>query len=392
MKMLYFEMRKSWLRIPILIALIVMSALSIFKLNGECRAANTRRNGDGKTWYWSVYKQYCGEISNEKIADFSAISNSLSAKYNNGNYSTAYNDAYITGYLAGDYVLYNIDIKPEIAYAVTYPNISNAIAAKAYENIDIYNSVGMSYEAQRNRLIYRAYQNRFIPEYRTTFWAEIFFKYDFSSLLCIIMLVAGLSSCFTNERESGMKTLITAAKQNTKTDFAKIVSSAVYSAFLSVYFTLSDLISLHLLVGVDGLNMTIYSAETLQKSPFQFSFFSAIILWMFIRFVSLFLISLIILLVSKLSANTIVSISSAFVACLLLMLFSGWNKNVFNPVCSLNPSSYFEEFSALNICGFPILTLYIALATLAIECIILVFLIILADKIPKAVRLCFARR
>ena len=392
MKMLYFEMRKSWLRIPILIAIIVMSALSIFKLNGECRAANTRRNGDGRTWYWSVYKQYCGEISNEKIADFRAVSNLLSAQYNNGNYSTAYNDAYITGYLVGDYVLYNIDIKPEIAYAVTYPNISNTISTKAYENIDIYNSVGMSYEAQRNRLIYRAYQNRFIPEYRTTFWAEIFFKYDFSSLLCIIMLVAGLSSCFTNERESGMKTLITAAKQNTKTDFAKIISSAVYSAFLSVYFTLSDLISLHLLVGVDGLNMPIYSAETLQKSPFQFSFFSAIMLWIIIRFVSLFLISLIILLVSKLSANTIVSISSAFVACLLLMLFSGWNKNVFNPVCSLNPSSYFEEFSALNICGFPILTLYIGLAVLAIECFILVFLIILADKIPKAVRLCFVRR
>lgn len=249
--------------------------------------------------------------------------------------------------------MYNIDIKPEIAYAVTYPNISNAITAKAYENIDIYNSVGMSYEAQRNRLIYQAYQNRFIPEYRTTFRAEIFFKYDFSSLLCVIMLVAGLSSCFTYERESGMKTLITAARQNAKTDFAKIISSAVYSTFLSVYFTLSDLISLHFLVGVDGLNMPIYSAETLQKSPFQFSFFSAIMLWIFIRFVSLFLISLIILLVSKLSAKTIVSISSAFVACLLLMLFSGWNKNVFNPVCSLNPSSYFEEFSALNICGFP---------------------------------------
>ncbi|MGN0682213.1 MAG: hypothetical protein ACI4JY_00940 [Oscillospiraceae bacterium] len=369
-----------------------MSALSIFKLNGECRAANTRRNGDGRAWYWSVYKQYCGEISNEKIADFRDISNSLSAQYSSGNYSPSYNGAYITGYLAGDYVLYNIDIKPEISYAVTYPNISNAIATKAYENIDIYNSVGMSYEAQRNRLIYQAYQNRFIPEYRTTFWSEIFFKYDFSSLLCIIMLVAGLSSCFTNERESGMKTLIIAAKQNAKTDFAKIISSAVYSAFLSVYFTLSDLISLHLLVGVDGLNMPIYSAETLQKSPFQFSFFSAIMLWIFIRFVSLFLISLIILLVSKLSANTIVSICSAFVACLLLMLFSGWNKNVFNPVCSLNPSSYFEEFSALNICGFPILTLYIALAALAIECIILVFLITLTDKIPKAVRLCFARR
>lgn len=392
MKLIYFEMRKSWLRVPILILLIIMSALSAFKLSGECRAANTRRNGDGKTWYWNVYKQYCGEISNEKIAEFRAVSDSLSVQYNSGNYSNAYNDGYVTGYLAGDYVLYNIDIKPEIAYAVTYPNISNAIVTKAYENIEIYNSVGMNYEAKRNSLIYQAYQNRFIPEYRATFWAEIFFGYDFSSLLCVIMLAAGLSSCYTSEKESGMKTLITAANQNTKTNLAKIFSAAVYSAFLSVYFTLSDLISLNFLVGVDGLNMPIYSAETLQKSPFQFSFFTAIILWIFIRFVSLFLISLIILLLSKFSANTIISVFSAFAACLLLTLLSGWNKNVFNPVCALNPSAYIEEFSALNFFGFPILSLHIALAALAIECFITAFPIVLADKIPKAVRLCFARR
>ncbi|MDE7231205.1 MAG: hypothetical protein K2N56_12055, partial [Oscillospiraceae bacterium] len=318
MKMLYFEMRKSWLRIPIFIALIVMSALSVFKLNGECRTANIRRTGEGKEWYWRAYKQYCGEISNEKIADFRAISDTISAQYNSGNYSAEYNDKYITGYLAGDYVLLNIDIKREIAYAVTYPNISNVIAARAYENIELYNKNGMNYEAKRNYLIYHAYQNRSIPEYRTTLWAEIFFNYDFSLLLCVIMLVAGLSPCFTNEKESGMETLIIAANKKTQTDITKISSAAVYCAILSVYFAVSDMISLHFLVGVDGLNMPVYSVETFQKSPFGFSLLWAILVWVFTRFISLFFFSLIILFISKITPNTILSIAAGFASLLLL--------------------------------------------------------------------------
>lgn len=392
MKMIYFEMRKSWLRIPIFIALIILSALSVFKLNGECRSANSRRTGDGKTWYQSAYKQYYGELSNEKVESFVAVSNALSAQYSSGNYSAAYNDKYITGYLAGDYALFNIDIKPELAYAITYPNISNAISEKAHENVDFYNGIGMSYEAERNRLIYQSYQSRSIPEYRTTFWAEIFFNYDFSSLLCIVMLVAGLSSCFTYEKESGMKTLIIAANQRTKTELAKIASAAVYCAFLSVNFAVFDLISLHLLVGVDGLDMPIYSAETLQLSPFGFSFLSAFFLWILIRFIALFLISLIILFLSKISPNTILSIFAGLAASASLMLSALWNKGKLGTAFALNPGTYIKEFSTINFLEYPIVTLYVEIALLMLECVALGFWIILSDKMFRVVRLCFARK
>ncbi len=392
MKMIYFEMRKSWLRIPILIALIILSALSVFKLNGECRSANSRRTGSGKTWYQSAYKQYCGELSNEKVEAFVAASNALSAQYSSGNYDPAYNGKYITGYLAGDHALFNIDIKPELAYAITYPNISNAISEKAYENADLYKSIGMSYEAGRNRLIYRSYRNRSIPEYRATFWAEIFFNYDFSSLLCIIMLIAGLSPCFTYEKESGMKTLIIAANQRTKTELAKIASAAVYCAFLSVYFAVFDLISLHWLVGVDGLNMPIYSAETFQLSPFGFSFLSAFFLWIIIRFLSLFLISLVILFLSKISPNTIISVFAGLGASVFLMLSVLWNKSGLGCAFALNPGIYIKEFSTINFFGHPIVTLYIEIALLMLECAALGCLIIFSDKIFRAVVSCFARK
>lgn len=392
MKLLYFEMRKSWLRLPIFIALAVLSALSVLNLYGKCRSENSRRTGDGKAWYWSAYTQYRGEITESMITEFLAYSEALSAQYNSGNYDLQYDDKYITGYLAGDNVLLNIDIKNEIAYAVEYPKISDRIASKAFENVELYNKIGMSYEAARNRLICQAYQNRRISEYRTTFWAEVFFNYDFSSLLCVVMLIAGLSACYTGEKDSGMKTLIRVSNKTGKTDVAKIVSAAVYCAFLSLYFTLFDLLSLDFLVGVDGMNMPVYSVETLQRTPFGFSLLSAIFLWVIMRFIAIFSISLIILYVSKIMPNTVISIVTGFALSMILMFLSISNKGILNPFCALNPGAYIAEFLVFDFLGYPILISYAVLTILLIEIVILILGIVSLDLFSRKVRLCFGRK
>lgn len=392
MKLLYFEMRKSWLRLPVFIALAILSALSVLNLYGECRSKNSRRTGDGKAWYWRAYTEYRGELTESMITGFLTCSDALSAQYNSGNYDPKYDDKYITGYLAGDNVLFNIDIKNEISYAAEYPKISDRIASKAFENAELYNKLGMSYEAARNRLICRAYQNRRIPEYRTTFWAEVFFDYDFSSLLCAVMLIAGLSACYTGEKESGMDTQIRVSDKMCKTDAAKIASAAVYCTFLSLYFALFDLISLDFLVGVDGLNMPVYSVETLQRSQFGFSILSAIFLWVIMRFIALFCIALIILFVSKIMPNTVLSIVTGFALSMILMFLSVPYKSILDPFCALNPSAYIAEFTAFNYCGYPVLAFYAALAILLLEGVLLIFGIVISDFISRKVKACFGRK
>jgi len=250
----------------------------------------------------------------------------------------------------------------------------------------------MSYEAARNRLICQAYQNRRIPEYRTTFWAEVFFDYDFSSLLCVFMLIAGLSACYTGEKESRMKTLIRVSNKSVRTDAAKIASAAVYCAFLSLYFALFDLLSLDFLVGVDGINMPVYSVETLQSSPFGFSLLSAIFLWTIMRFIAIFSIALIILYVSKIMPNTVISIVTGFALSMILMFLSISHKGIPNPFAALNPSAYIAEFTAFNFCGYPILAFYAALAFLLIESALLVFGIVISDFISRKVKACFGRK
>lgn len=229
---------------------------------------------------------------------------------------------------------------------------------------------GNDFEAEKNAIIYEIYRNRSIPEYRATYWTSVFWRHDFSSLLCIILLILGLSASFSAEKSSGMHQLITSYGRTNKTIISKIISSAIYCALLSVLFTAVDLVSVDFLLGVDGLNMPIYSARIFENTPFNFSFLRAIFLWTALRFLALFCISLIIMLFSEIMPNTIAAMCGSFVVSLILMLLTAFSKNIFNPISALTPKTYFEYFSVVNVFGKPVLTLTAALIALALECLL----------------------
>ncbi len=373
MKVIYYEMRKSWLKTVTFAVLIVLTIFNILRIYDLCRTKYSYTFGRQHDSYYRLYETVCGELTEEKLTPFKNRAKELADSVSDRVYSTKYQpDKYIyTGYEYGDYALYNLFMGSQISYAATYSNTSNLIAAKAAENYHFYTENGKSYEAEKNALIYRLYRDRSIPQYRTTYWTGLFFNYDFSSLLCVVMLILGLSASFTNERESGMFQLITAAGKEQKTVAAKIISAAIYCAFLALYFTICDLIATHIFLGIDGLDMPLYSSKTFDESPFGFSFWGTILLWIGMRFLALFTISLIILLISKISPNTIISMVGSFAVSLIIILLTGVTKSVFNPVCALDPGAYIKRFDVVNILGKPVLTLFAAIIALVAECVIL---------------------
>lgn len=373
MKVVYYEMRKSWLKTVTLVVLIALTALNILRIYDLCRTKYSYTFGRAHDSYYRLYETVCGELTEKKITSFKNRAKELDDNVSDRIYSTKYQpDKYIyTGYEYGDYALYNLFVGPQISYAATYSNTSNLIAARAVDNYHFYIENGKSYEAEKNALIYQLYRNRSIPQYRTTYWTGLFFNYDFSSLLCIVMLILGLSASFTIELESGMFQLITAAGKNANAVGAKIISAAIYCAILAIYFTMCDLIMTHVYLGIDGLNMPLYSSQMFDESPFGFSFWETILLWIGIRFLALFAISLMILLISKITQNTIISMVGCFGASLIIILLTAVTKSVFNPVCALDPGAYIKNFAVMNILGKPILTLYVAIIVLVAECVIL---------------------
>ena len=372
MKILFYEMRKSCLKTAVFILLIIFTALNFIRMNDQCRTRFTMTYGEHGAYYFRLYDTICGELTEEKLTPFRERANELENEVMDMVFSTDYRpDEFYTGYVFGDFMLYNVDIGRAITYCSTYPNTSNAIAARAAESYEFYKGVGNAYEAKKDLLIYDLYRDRFIPEFRATYWTKLFFEHEFSSLLCVIMLIFGLAAGFTTEKESGMYRLIISTGNKVKTAASKICSSAVYCAFLSVWFTGCDLVFSDALLGVKGLDMPLYSAEMFEKTPFNISIIGAVFVVLGTRFLALFTVSLMILLISKITPNTIISMACSFGTVLGLILLTALTQSVWNPIGMLTPDIYLTEFSCVNLFGEPVLTLLTALIALFIECVVL---------------------
>ena len=387
MKIVYFEMRKSWLKVSTTIFLLVFLGLNYFRLNDFCRSYY-KTYGNFQEPYFRLYETVCGEITNEKLEPFKIRVSELEAEIMTQTYSKDYDpERYIyTGYAHGDFSLYSLMISPEISYAATYSNTSNKIAAKAAESYSFYKEIGNNYESRKNAMIYNLYSNRGISEYRATNWANAYFFYDFSSLLCVILLILGLSSSFTRERESGMYQLLSAYGKTKSTVISKVISSVVFCLILTVIFTVSDLIGVNHFLVIKNINMPLYSAEIFEFTPFNITFTEALLVCAGMRFLGLFVIALLIMAISKITPNTIAATVFSFAAVAVLILLSLISNSLFNPMGLLTPKNYLENFGVVNLFGRPILEIYGAIICAVLLCFAFIAAIVLRRKTNAASR------
>ncbi len=273
------------------------------------------------------------------------------------------------------------------AFAATYPNISNSISASAYENIDFFEKHNNFPDAEKNRYIYKLYQNRNINNYNLTEWTELYFKYDFSSLLVLIMLVVTLAPSFTSEYESGMNVMIKSSGKQGNIVNAKLISAALFIFLLTVLFAFFDLLSVNFFCGADGFLNPVYSSPFFKYSPFSFSLFSAIIICALIKFLAFLTIGEIIFIISRLTKNTILSICFSFLIVVLLIVLSNADNSVLNSVNMLSPYKMLTEFKCVIFAGKPILSLYYSAAVCIIINMVLFAVIKYCGKEVKNVRI-----
>ena len=270
-----------------------------------------------------------------------------------------------------DYLLFSSFIVPELEYAVTYTNVSNKIAARAYDNISFYSGKDNKKELAKNSLIYKLYSDRSIDNYYLTEWAEIYFRYEFSCLLILIMIILGISAAFSGEYESGMFMLIRAEGQTGRTVNAKLISAAVYVFALVIIFLLSDLITISFLSPIDGMNAPIYSAELFKLSPLNGSFSEVIIACGALRFSVFLVIAEIIMLISVITKNTIASVVVSFSLITALIIASDGSRTILNPVNMLSSYNLISSFDCVYVSGHAVLSFHAAIIFYLVTVLIL---------------------
>lgn len=372
MKTVLWEMKKSWLKLPLFIALIILAVInfykykSIYELNGYLSENTTDiKNG---------YYEYCennlfGEITGDKIELIKKDYGTISSEIKSGSFSTDYDENRLTGFAYSDYTMFKFYIIPEFEYAVTYSNISNEIVSKAYENALFYRQRNNKKDELVSSYIYALYSDRYIKEFVSTGWVKDYFTYDFSSLLILIMIVMGLSSVFSSEYENGMNKIIASLGKIQKTTDAKLLSSAAYITLLTVFFTVGDLLVANHFIKIKGIFMPLYYSSFFKNSPFDFSFFTAVIVCAMIRLLVFWYIGGVTLIVSRLTKNSIITVSAMSGIITALIALSKKNASIINPVNALSPYKLLIRFDCAAVFGNPVLMLYIAVFLYAFLCI-----------------------
>ena len=127
--------------------------------------------------------------------------------------------------------------------------------------------------------------------------------------------------------------------------------------------------------GIDGIFDPVYSAEFFGNSPFDISLFTAIIVCALGKYLAFLVIAEIVILISFISKNSILSLCGSFLAIILLMLTANENSAIIDPINMLLVYKMIEKFDCIMIFGKPVLSLYIAFVIYFIVIIALFFII-----------------
>lgn len=244
-----------------------------------------------------------------------------------------------------------------------------------HENVEFYLEHNNFADAQKNKYIYKLYQNREIKNYNLSEWVKIYFEYDFSSLLIIIMIIIGLASSFSTEIESGMLAHLKSGGKLKRAVNAKLISMAIYIFILTVLFTIFDLLTIKHICGIDGIFNPIYSAKFFGNSPFSFSLFAAVAVCSLGKFLAFFVFGEIVILISAVSKNSIFSLCLCFLVAVIFIVTADESSTIANPVNMLLIYKMLKNFDCVIIFGKPILSLYIALAFYFIIICVLILII-----------------
>lgn len=385
-RIIFFELKKLLSNRLILVMLALLSVLNVYHIYSDY-AENVGTEKNYYDAYFKMYKDVSGKWDTEKIKFVVAEYEKAKAIVDAGNFSTEPNqpDTY-TGYIFGDYGLFE-KIKTEMETLYHYDEAMAELTQKAADNASFYQQKGNTYQTQVNQKIEKAYQNRNVSAFYDTFGLTEYFKYDFSTLLILILLIPMLSPLFAREHEIEMYGLLKITPNFRKMSVCKMLAGAIAICFVSVIFLLEDLLTFTYLYHISGFSQPIYTLSAFFYSPLTVSISSYILLNAALKILGFLVIGGVCIFVSSLVKNEILPFCASFAITLILVVTDAFIEHnlvsIFNPVTLFSNGKFFREFHVTSIFEMPVYTFNLPIAVAALELILLYTLTIFTSCTAK---------
>lgn len=338
MRLILYEMKKLVFVRSFLIILIMG-----FLVNGYFAISQVKMMDDQSEAYQNkreeIEAQLFGPLDNVKVSSIIAEYNRLKRIVDERSYSTGFSEDTYTGYTFSDYNLYE-ELYESLKYIYGYEEFAHGIIDDAYNNIEFYTQADNSYQIQYNEEIVSIYGDRKLNTYMSTRGWERYFKYQFSNLLIMFIVLYTISPIYSKEREeSSSQILLTTKYGKTRVFLVKYISAIIIALVISLCFYIEDFLIFSNGFDFSGLNNPIYSIPFMEYCPHGGSIQSFLIMTLFMRLLAVVVIVSLYLTASAFTKRVIVSFILSF-AFLIPIIIMNSRKILFNFIYLLQVQQY----------------------------------------------------
>lgn len=368
-KLLLYEFRKHFLKKSIVIAILLFSVLNIVKIYSVYDQNSLLAKSREPVWhdlYWSLYGEFGGTMTREKIDKLMSIYRPLDKQTADKTASTARNNPNTyTGNVYNDTYFFRWNFVNPMEYAYMYQSYAADVVTNAQENMAFFKSLGNDYEYRKNALIADRYAGRFIPDLAYTEMYENYIHYDFSAFLVMLICVYVLPHVFVSEKETEMDVLLlTSTAGGTRTVAAKIMASVIYVCLVCSWFWLMDFAVFAAVFGsLEATFSPVYAIENFANSSIDISLGVYAVLSGLLKTAGIIVLCMMFLGISILFKNTlfpfVLSLAAAFALIYIQELYMGsgriWFK-ILNPMVLVVNRELFRTTEFVSLFGYPVMS------------------------------------
>jgi hypothetical protein len=213
-----------------------------------------------------IYEKIKGQMTDEKTAYLEDEEERLSEIYTKRLNNQKEGEVTYSGNLYEDYRLLETYLAGQYRYMQEYEDYSRQLKELAEENIDYYKAAGNKKKQAENEFIREQYQNRSISAFYRMDVAESFLSYNFSIILILFLCVLAITPIFFIEKETRMQDILLTAKAGRRrSSIVKVCGALLFSACMVIWFSLIDFLSFLLICKMEGLDMPIWSIESMKN-------------------------------------------------------------------------------------------------------------------------------
>ena len=356
-KLFCYEIKKNVLKLPLLFLLIGLAAVNLYKIRETVRyegldGYSIIMKGEEST-FQKMESAFYGEINSELIEKIQTYSDKMSAIIADGNYDTENaSDEFYTGYAFGDNNVIG-EIKEAVREAYMYPNSIAELKQRADVCIDFFSGKN-KYEVRKNELLKTLYNGRKINVYGGYEAVELYFNYEFSSFVIMIIMIFVFSASFSNEMLTGTDKIIKSSGRAGNIFVAKHFTMYAFAAALTIFFSLTDILYFGRFYGLGFFEQPLYAIPEYRFSPYNITIFGAIALSCLFKTLALIFVGEVIMLISSLTKNPGAAMTMCFAAIGALIFANGYIPEFASPFTLFSTEKMLREFKCLNIFGYPV--------------------------------------